>query len=171
MIFPPDSPSRPRVSKSIGRKGPRNLGMAEAEGNAATDPAAKLYPGSPMSAPFSQCIIGSWLFVHSDRPDFTGRFIYHFTKKGTCCIESDNEGLRHLSHPALMSYRITNDVLTLIYTDGKSRDFILVQENNGTVRFPAIDGFNWWMKRLTKPEEYSRAFVDESGDGRVLPAT
>ena len=121
-----------------------------------------------MSAPFTGSIIGSWLFTRSSQPTFTPRIVYHYTADGDCYWEQDHEGKRHIFP---VKYRFTGSTLVWTYSNGKERAFELVVENDGSVRVPSPSGILWWMIRLTSPEPYSMAFVDEHGHLQKLECT
>jgi hypothetical protein len=120
-----------------------------------------------MSTPFSDDIIGSWLFTRSSQTPFIPRIVYHYTASGKCYFETDHDGQRTLA-PA--KYRFAGSTLTLVYSSGTERDFVLAREEDGSVMIPGPKG-TWWMIRLTTPEPYSRAFVDEHGLLHELQST
>jgi hypothetical protein len=66
-----------------------------------------------------------------------------------------------------IKYRLVGSIFTIIYSTSTEREFELTLEDDGSVRVPSPQGSpndtEWWMVRLTKPESYSIAFVDERG--------
>ena len=118
-----------------------------------------------MSAPFTDSIIGSWLFTRSSQSPFTPRIVYHYTVAGKCYWEMDHDGQRTL---APMKYRFAGSTLTLLYSSGTGQHVELTVEDDGSVRVPSPNGTLWWMVRLATPESYSRAFVDEHGQLQKL---
>ncbi len=121
-----------------------------------------------MSSPFAGSIVGSWLFTRSTEPTFAPRVIYHFTAGGRCYWESDTPGGPRAL--ASLRYRYTGNTLEFHYSSGTQRDFELTVEEDGSVRFPSASakGGLWWMVRLSAPEPYSRAFIDEHGNLQKL---
>lgn len=115
-----------------------------------------------MSAPFTENIVGSWLFVRLNKPDFKKHQLCHFTPDGKLYWEINANG-RRIMVP--LRYRFSESILTVIYSSGAETRIELVQEEDGTVRVPSPDGIHiWWKKRLSKPESYSLAFIDNDGN-------
>lgn len=110
--------------------------------------------------PFTENIVGSWLFVRTTKTSSDDRLIYHFTKDGMNHWEMDCGKRRQLT---AVRYRFSGNKLTLIYAFGSERVFELMAEENGSVRFPGADGYVWWMTRLMEPQSYSKAFVGTDG--------
>lgn len=121
-----------------------------------------------MSAPFTESIIGSWLFTRSSPPIPSPPIIYHYTAAGKCYWEMEHQEKRSL-HP--IPYRFAGSTLTLTYTGGEERDFPLTVEDDGSVCMLSSNGVLWWMVRLARPEIYSIAFVDEQGQLQKLART
>jgi hypothetical protein len=113
-----------------------------------------------MRKPFTDSIIGSWLFIRSTDPEFYPGLIHHFTKdlKDISDIPLEGKRFRHS-----MPYSISGSVLTLFPPESPSKDFILSHEDDGSICVSREGSSTWWMQRLTTPEPDSLGFVDDDG--------
>jgi hypothetical protein len=119
-----------------------------------------VFMSGEIKIPFTESLVGSWLFVRRSQTPFKARTIYHFTEDGTNYWEMDCGARRQLTS---LGYAFSGNKLTLFYASGSKRDFELESEEDGSVCFPGVDGSVWWMTRLVEPPSYAKAFVAVNG--------